>query len=195
MKKKDKREDKEKKTEIRKDNRQIFPVRYFDEEADAFVLSDNSYMNLLEVIAKDRPNMQTDEIQYDVLSIARFYKLYKDDIKWITLNFPINTTKQQEAKKKMLESTNDPVRKKWLMRHIDELERLDKNITKREYYLMFFGKSKEEYMKNVTNILNYIGEGRDRIVTEMSKAKRIYILKKLNNMSSDIVIEEEEENV
>lgn len=178
---------------VNTDTREILPVRYYDDEVNAFVLRNGKYVNFLEVISKDRPNMQADELQYDVLSIARFYKLYKDDIKWITLNFPVNTSRQQEAKRKMLKATNDPVRKKWLNRHINELLRLDKNITKREYYLMCFGEDKEAYISNITSILNYIGSGREKIVTEMSKEKRIYILKKLNNMSSLIIIEEEED--
>ena len=83
-----------------------------------------------------------DEVQMLMIRLAKFLKLYKDDIKIIfsfyfipssliisefglhslyticsfCMNFPTNLLSQEKRLTKKMQETNDPVRKKWLQR-------------------------------------------------------------------------------
>lgn len=172
------------------DNLKILDIRYYDGDIDAFVLEDGSYLDFLEVLPKDRDNADEDELQHDIYTMMRFYKLSRSDIKWISLNFPVNASKQKECKERRIERTNDPIRKKWLQRHIAEFDTVESNITRREFFLMIFGDNKEIFIKNRKNALDVLGYGRNRMVKPIDGKKKIQIEFKLNNMNSLIVVED-----
>ena len=79
---------------------------------------------------------------------------------------------------------------KWLLREIDELLTLDSNIDRKEFYRMIFGSNGEEFLKNRTNILAWLGRGRSKIIKEIDKEKKIQIMRKLCNMNSLIIPDE-----
>lgn len=184
--KKPKKEKEKKKQKVNVDKTvlDILPIRSYDEEAEAFVLQGGTYMDLLEVLLKDRENASDDEIEYDILTLAKFYKVYEGDIKWISLNFPVDTSVQRENKAKILERTYDPVRQRWLRRQIAEMEKIDAHTQRRESYLQIFGHNEEEIEKNRAKVLTELGRGRGNIIMEMDKEKKITVIYKLSNMSS-----------
>ena len=189
MRNKKEKKKKEKKAEpaVVKTNLDILPIRRYDEKLKAFILKDGRMLDIVEKTADDVDNMLEDEIQYLMISFARFLKLYADDIKLVTMNFPTNTINQQKHLESILERTNDPVRRKWLQRSISELQKVDRGTRKREYYLMIFSedvKSHMEHMKEVSTM----GDG----VREMTFEKKVKILYKLNNMNSLVIAEREE---
>lgn len=173
--------------------KEIFPLKYYDEETSAFVFENDIYIDFLEVAAKDRVNISEDEIQFDIITLARFYKLTDESCKWISLNFPVTTAIQRGYKEKVLTRTNDPVRRKWLNRQIKEMEKIDQNVQKREYYLQIFGKDKISFIKQRNKVLSIIGENRGGFLKEISKEKKYSIMYKLNNMNSLIQVSESEE--
>ena len=170
---------KSKEKEIIKNNLDILSIRGYDEELEAFFCEDGSYLDFFEIVARDRQNLQDDAV-----------RLYSPDHKDIGLNFPINTSLQRNNLEWKLKKTNDPVRKKWLTREINELLTLDSNIDRKEFYRMYFGSNKEELQKNRINILTWLGRGRSRIVKEIDKEKKIQIIKKLCNMNTLIIPDE-----
>lgn len=185
--------EKEERAKVNKDILQILPIRYYDEEAEAFVLQNEIYMDLFEVILRDRYNVSDDEIEYDILTLAKFYKVYSDDIKWISLNFPVDTHVQRSNKAKIIARTHDPVRLKWLKRHVSEMEKIDANTQRRESYLQVFGHGKENFIKNRNKVMTELGRGRGNIITSMEKEKKFTVLYKLNNMSSIVRPPQKEE--
>lgn len=194
QKKKSKKEEKKEKIKIEPTVKDVFPLQYYDEELEAFLFGNGLYMDLLEVVSKDRVNSDNDEIEFDVLNLAKFYKTNSEAIKWISLNFPVDTKVQREHKEKILERTNDPVRRLWLKRQIREMIKIDQNIQKRESYLQIFAKNKTSLIKQRDKVIISLGRGRNGILKEISKEKKISILYKLNNMSSVIKIPETEED-
>ena len=60
---------------------------------------------------------------------------------------------------------------------------------------MFFGKNKDEFMKNKDNIEKWIGNGRSRLVEGLEKEKKIQIVRKLCNMNSLILPDDLKEDV
>lgn len=194
--KKEKKKPEKKKTEEKRFDKttlDVLPIRYYDEEIESFVLKDDLYMDLLEVILKDRVNASEDEIEYDILTLAKFYKVYPGAVKWIALNFPVDTHVQRVNKSKILERTNDPVRRKWIQRQIREMQKIDANTQKRESYLQIFGQGKEQFIKNRNKVKAEIGRGRGNIVREISKEKKFMVIYKLSNMSSIVRAQESEE--
>lgn len=181
---------KSKEKEIIKNNLDILSIRGYDEELEAFFCEDGSYLDFFEIVARDRQNLQDDAVRFDIVTLTKFERLYSPDHKDIGLNFPINTSLQRNNLEWKLKKTNDPVRKKWLTREINELLTLDNNIDRKEFYRMYFGSNKEELQKNRINILTWLGRGRSRIVKEIDKEKKIQIIKKLCNMNTLIIPDE-----
>ena len=184
------KEEKKEKKEIIKTNLEILAIRRYDEELEAFIMEDGSFLDLLEIVARDRQNLQDDAVRFDIMTLTKFERLYANDHKDIGLNFPINTSLQRNNLEKKLKKTSDPVRRKWLLREIDELLTLDSNIDRKEFYRMIFGSNSEEFLKNRTNILAWLGRGRSKIIKEIDKEKKIQIMRKLCNMNSFIIPDE-----
>lgn len=184
------KEEKKEKKEIIKTNLEILAIRRYDEELEAFIMEDGSFLDLLEIVARDRQNLQDDAVRFDIMTLTKFERLYANDHKDIGLNFPINTSLQRNNLEKKLKKTSDPIRRKWLLREIDELLTLDSNIDRKEFYRMIFGSNREEFLKNRTNILAWLGRGRSKIIKEIDKEKKIQIMKKLCNMNSLIIPDE-----
>ena len=178
------------KEEIIKTNLEVLNIRGYDEELDAFYMADGSFFDLMEIVARDRQNLQDDAVRFDIITLTRFERLYAPDHKDIGLNFPINTAVQRRNLERKWRKTSDPVRKRWLEREIDELLTLEGNIDRKEFYRMYFGATKEELIKNRTNMLSWIGRGRNRIVREIDKEKKIQIVRKLCNMNALILPDE-----
>lgn len=178
------------KEEIIKTNLEVLNIRGYDEELDAFYMADGSFFDLMEIVARDRQNLQDDAVRFDIITLTRFERLYAPDHKDIGLNFPINTAVQRRNLERKWRKTSDPVRKRWLEREIDELLTLEGNIDRKEFYRMYFGATKEELIKNRTNMISWIGRGRNRIVREIDKEKKIQIVRKLCNMNALILPDE-----
>lgn len=178
------------KEEIIKTNLEVLNIRGYDEELDAFYMADGSFLDLMEIVARDRQNLQDDAVRFDIITLTRFERLYAPDHKDIGLNFPINTAVQRRNLERKWRKTSDPVRKRWLEREINELLTLEGNIDRKEFYRMYFGATKEELIKNRTNMLSWIGRGRNRIVREIDKEKKIQIVRKLCNMNALILPDE-----
>ena len=186
---------KSKKEDTIKTNLDILSIREYDEELNAFKLADGSFLDFFEIVARDRQNLQDDAVRFDIITLTRFERLFSPDHKDIGLNFPINTAVQRRNLERKRKLTNDPVRRKWLEREIDELLTLDSNIDRKEFYRMYFGETKEELIKNRTNILSWIGRGRNKIIKEIDKEKKIQIIRKLCNMNALILPDELREDI
>ena len=174
--------------------RDILPIRSYDEQIGSFILEDKSLLDLLQVMPADRDNLQGDELKYNIILSTRFYRLYAPDGKLISMNFPINTSLQRRHLQRRLKRTPDIVRKEWIEREIDELLTLDQNVMRREYYLMYFGKDADDFLKNKSRILKSMGYGRNKLVEEISKEKKIQIIRKICNMNTLILPDELEED-
>lgn len=166
------------------DNRKVLPIRNYDEVINAYVLEDGSYFDILEKVPQDVENSLIDEVQFEILIQTKFYKLYRNDIKILAMNFPVSTKTQRRYLQKRLEQTNDRVKKLWLKRSVEELEEIDKNCTRREYYIFIFSGDKDNHIKNLKQVIGLFGiTGNKDIVKEISSEKKHRIVRKLCNMN------------
>lgn len=187
--KKKNKEEKEKEVKIEKTNLDIMPIRFYDKDVKAYRLNDGTYLDFVEIITKDIPNLIEDEIQRDMLMMAKFYKLF-DESKLICMNFPTNTLHQRTFLLKKLEETNNPINKKWIRRSIHELELQDKHTMRREYYMMFWAENLAEYQRKVDSISSILGFGITGLARPLPAEKKHKIIYKLNNMNSLINVED-----
>ena len=79
-------------------------------------------------------------------------------------------------------------------REIEELILLDENIQRREYYLMYFANNEDTFERNRSDLLTLVGTGKNKLVREMEKGKKIQVVRKLNNMNMLIIPGEFEED-
>lgn len=104
----EKKKKSKKQENITKTNLDVLPIRDYDEDLNAFVLEDGSYLDIIEKVAEDVTNMLEDESQRLMIGFAKFLKLYKDDFKIVSMNFPTNTLEQQKNLQEIADKTNSP---------------------------------------------------------------------------------------
>lgn len=171
------------------DEKHLLPLRYYSDESEAFVMSDGSFLDILSVRTKDRKNLKDEEIKYYIYRYTKFYKQYEGDLKYISMNFPVDTSLQRKYMSNYSKKTLDKNRQKWLERKIAEFNNLDDVVNRREYYLMYFAKNKEELIKNRSIIKNF-SIGRNNLFLEIEATEKLQVMKKLLNMNTLIVKEE-----
>lgn len=175
---------KEAKNSIDTTNLNILPIRYYDDTADAFVLEDGSYYDLLEKTAEDIDNMLADDCQYQMMKFAKFLKLAKDDFTVISLNYQTDLLPQKKAFLRLLENSNGNTRTEWLKRSLHELELAESCTKKKEYYFAYHAKDIEDLSEKRKSV-NVLNDG----IRHIDKSKKIKIVYQLCNMNSQVPME------
>lgn len=168
----------------------ILPIAYYDSSADAYILKDGSYMDFFKINTKDIYSASEDERMWDDLKFTKLYQTYPGDLKYITLNFPTNTAEQQEYWRHKIELTSNPLMRKQQEEKLFQLEWLQKNSTKREFYLFYYAEDQEALKKAYSDILAIMGTGRDGMLEILSQTKKHSILFKIANKCSQIFTKE-----
>lgn len=181
---KKKRKDNLKQPFVEKEINELLPIRFYDTENECFIMENGTVMDMLKINTKDLLNASEAEKNWDNMKFSKLYRTYSGDLKIVTLNFPCNTSVQQDYWRDKLSKTSNPVLKEMQRERLFQLEWLEKNSTTREFYLFFFSTDIAEYVKNRLSILSILATGADGVVEEMAKDKKIQILYKMNNKSS-----------
>lgn len=185
--KKKKMED-DKKIKINKSCLNLIPERKYDDRLEAFLLKDGSYMDILRIDARDIYNMGDDDLLREIYNLIKIYKTVGVDLKFLSMNFPLNTSIQQEVLYRHKEKAEDNVKRKWIDRQITELVNAESGISTKEYYIMFFGKNENTFIKNREAVTKYTGTGNIKLSVEIDKNEKIQVLTKLCNMNTDICL-------
>ena len=165
-------------------NLNILPIRSYDDKANAFVLNDGSYYDILEKTAEDIDNMLADDCQYQMMKLAKFLKLAKDDFTIISLNYQTDLLPQKKAFLRLLENSNGNTRTEWLKRSLHELELAESCTKKKEYYFVYHAKTLEELAEK-RKTFNILTDG----IRHIDKDKKIKIVYQLCNMNSQVPME------
>lgn len=155
----------------------------------AFSLRNGGYLDLLQIVCKDLNSIKDYDLEFDIMGFSGLYKTYADDIKIITMNYPVNVRSQISYCKNLQERSENPACIADLDDEVEKLEYAHENFHEREFYLMFFSKNAETYRQNLTRIKTYIG--RSGCVAEMELNKKIQILRKIANMNMNIAVDRE----
>jgi hypothetical protein len=164
----------------------LIPIRKYDYDLNAFVLTDGRYMGIEKIIARDIENMSEDELDMELLNLIKIYKTALFDIKFVSMNFPLNTQKQKDVLLRHKEKAADNVKIKWIDRQIEELSRAESGVLTREFYIFYFGKNKSAYEKNKELLSRYMGSGYLKLTKSLTLSEKIQILNKLSNMNTTL---------
>lgn len=177
-----KEEEKKANSENAKQISDILPFKNYDDTHHCY--KDNNTgkcMDFIKIMPKDLIGASDSEIEYDDLKFAKFYKIYSDDIKYIGINFPVDTSSQQSYIKSVMERTKDKQKLIWLQKKLDEEIYLEKNRTSRECYIMFFADDVESLYQKRDLIMATLGTGKDGLCQSLPDEKKHQIYFKICN--------------
>lgn len=171
----------------------LIPIRYYDQSLNAYVMQNNTYMNLVKINTKDIYSESEEERIWDNMKYAKLYQTFPGELKFIVLNFPTNTIEQQEYWRHKIETTANPILKKQQEEKLFQLEWLQANSTKREFYVMYFSQTRDNCKKATNDILAIMGTGPNGLLELLSQTKKHQILFKIANKSAQIFASSEME--
>ncbi|PFM75265.1 hypothetical protein COJ46_22205 [Bacillus sp. AFS077874] len=176
-----KKKQKEDKPIIKKSIADIIPV--IDLTANGFIeLRNGEFMEILQLTTKDVYSLNEEDKNLNIYSFAFFLQSYLEDMKIVPLNFPVDTTIQQQHIQRKLERTDNQLYVPFLKKKLEELRFIEKNRTNREYYLFLYSES-EFTLKNKAIQVERLLQ-RTTPISLLSEEKKIAILYKLNNLNS-----------
>lgn len=162
----------------------LIPIRDYNENQ-AFVCENGSIIDMMQIVCKDLDASKEYDIDFDVLQWELLFKSYLNDLKIITMNYPVDTYAQSKYAEFLIEQTVNPVFKQELNTEHQLLSIAHKKYDEREFYLMYFSKDAEEYQKNQNRILSYLGKSNQ--IKEIAFSKKIQILSKISNMNTSLL--------
>lgn len=190
IKKEEKKQKKLELKEIRKANKDVLAstkelLGFVDVDDDDSIIMKNGYLDIFQIDSKDIYSLTDVETTLNIYNFIAFLRSYPFDIKLITMNFPVNTLKQQEfIKKKIKECDN----KKYYYELIEELEQLvylESTRQNREFYIMIFIKDTEEKESIKRTLFRSQNIAVQLIPLDLEK--KLKILFKLNNPNTKLM--------
>ena len=190
IKKEEKKQKKLELKEIRKANKDVLAstkdlLGFVDVDDDDSIIMKNGYLDIFQIDSKDIYSLTDVETTLNIYNFIAFLRSYPFDIKLITMNFPVNTLKQQEfIKKKIKECDN----KKYYYELIEELEQLvylESTRQNREFYIMIFIKDTEE-KESIKRTL-FRSQNVAVQLIPLTVEKKLKILFKLNNPNTKLI--------
>ena len=190
IKKEEKKQKKLELKEIRKANKDVLAstkelLGFVDVDDDDSIIMKNGYLDIFQIDSKDIYSLTDVETTMNIYNFIAFLRAYPFDIKLITMNFPVNTLKQQEfIKRKIKECDN----KKYYYELIEELEQLvylESTRQNREFYIMIFIKDTEE--KDSIKRTLFRSQNIAVQFIPLTVEKKLKILFKLNNPNTKLI--------
>lgn len=190
IKKEEKKQKKLELKEIRKGNKDVLAstkelLGFVDVDDDDSIIMKNGYLDIFQIDSKDIYSLTDVETTMNIYNFIAFLRSYPFDIKLITMNFPVNTLKQQEfIKKKIKECDNE----KYYYELIEELEQLvylESTRQNREFYIMIFIKDTEEKESIKRTLFRSQNIAVQLIPLDLEK--KLKILFKLNNPNTKLM--------
>lgn len=178
------REKKDKRAQAKKSIAEIMPIIDMTDDG-LFELRDRQgYFDIWQIEGKDIYQMNNEETQFDVFTLAHFYQAYEYPIKIVSLNFPVSTESQQQFVQKKIEESDNALYDSFLLRKQKELQYLEWGRTNREYYMFIFGESElvvKEHIESARRPLQ-----RSMTLLPVAKEKKLEIVYKLNNQNAKL---------
>ena len=184
----EKKKEQEEKKRLLKEDKKVYSetkekLEILSMTEEGYFKTKTGFLDIFQIESMDIKGMNEIEARTVILSFAYMLKVYNEDLKIISMNYPTNTKIQQAYfEKKIKECTNKDYLY-FLEKSLKQLRLVEKVRSDREFYCMIFAKDEKEMRDNRENILsNSKSIGVYAIETE----KKINILRKLNNMNSKV---------
>lgn len=156
-----------------------------------FKYINNTYMGIVKLRTRDIMNSSQEEIDNDMELLVHFNRVYDDDYKLISLNYPTNTKTQQAYFKDKIEHSSNDTFTDILQESYDNVREAEFNNTSRNHYIMFFGDSLKHIVENEDTILRNLG----RLSQKMTVSQQIQLLFSLTNKNIPVVYNDQADRV
>ncbi|WP_028784615.1 hypothetical protein [Thalassobacillus devorans] len=163
---------------------EILPIQDMTEEGSFQLKGDGGYMDVMQLHSKDIYSPSTQETEYDIMKMAKFFQSYASDIKIVSMNFPVNMKKQLDAINYKIAQNKAPLYERFLIRKREELHFLETHRTNREFYLYIYATSLKQLAEYRNNCRRYLG--RVAPIIELTDEKKLDLLYKLYNQNSKL---------
>ena len=181
---------KEKKIKIKSNFGQITPILDMTEN-DFFYMRNGEYLEILQLDSKDIYSLNESELNHDIQQLEMFFSVLVRDIKILPLNVPLNLEKQKDNMYRCLEHATKESYIATIKRRINELEKLEKIRTNREYFILLYADT-EKKLREIINQGRAILSSTNPL-SEISREKKLNIFFQLNNMNTKPLQENETE--
>lgn len=172
----------EKKKKISKLMEDTIPIVRYDSKYKCFEMK-KGYMNIVEIITKDIVNASDSEVEYDIIKLTKFNKLEYEPYKIIAMNFPCNTREQRDYLQYKIEKNKNATYQSFLEHSLKELEWVQENKSKREFYLMYFSDSLEGIQRMDTSLKTALNVS-ENMLAYITQKKKEMIIHRLYNPAS-----------
>lgn len=160
-------------------------LEFIDVDDDESFIMKNGYLDIFQIESKDIYSFSETETKMHIYNFISFLRNYIEDFKIISMNFPVNTVKQQQYIRKKINDCKNEVYFKFLNEKLNELIFLDEHRQNREFYIMIFANEKSN-KEDVTRTLL-----RNQNVAIQFKTldieKKLKILFKMNNPNTKLM--------
>lgn len=176
------KEDKGKKVTVKSSFAEIAPV--IDMTGSGFfqLSNDDGFMDIVQVSSTDIYALNNSDKEKKISLFAFFLQWYQHDIKIIPLNFPVDTSIQQQFIQKKLSQTSNKKYQYFLEQKLRELQFIEQERSNREFYMFLYADDEftlQSRIKSVESQMNMVSP-----IIRLSDEKKMNILYKLNNLNS-----------
>ena len=185
LKKEEKQKRKELKEEYKKVDKNILDILPFLEiaEDDTFKTK-NGYIDIFQIDTKDLNSLNYNDANSHIFDFSNFLRNYIDDMKIISMTFPVNTQIQQQHILKKIESTDNEIYREFLYKRLDQLIAIEEKRKNREFYLMLFYEDEKTKREREIQLLRLSSSAVK--ISRLDLDKKLRIIFKLNNQNSKI---------
>ena len=85
----------------------------------------------LQIVCKDLNSIKDYDLEFDIMGFSGLYKTYADDIKIVTMNYPVNVRSQIAYCRRIQEQTENPACMSELDSEVEKLEYAHENFHER----------------------------------------------------------------
>lgn len=160
-------------------------LEFIDVADDESFIMKNGYLDIFQIESKDIYSFSENETKMHIYNFISFLRNYVEDFKLISMNFPVNTVKQQQYIRSKINNCENEVYFKFLNEKLNELIFLDEHRQNREFYIMIFANEKSN-KEDVTRSLL-----RNQNIAIQFKSldieKKLKILFKMNNPNTKLM--------
>lgn len=157
----------------------LFEIRQYDMKNSCFKLQGGRCMDLVRVICTDFQSIREVDLEYENLKMEQFYSRYPSDIKLVCVNMPERCTEQLAFVSHKLENCQHEWKRKALRARRMELEWLEKNRQRKEYYLFLYTDSPEQLSDARGGAIARLEDA--RLVMSITRQEKIEVLTKMMN--------------
>lgn len=158
---------------------------FIDVLEDDTIKMKNGYIDIYQIDSKDIYSFSEEEAKLHVYNYISFLRGYPYDFKLISMNFPVNTGKQQEFLREKLKGCKNETYSKFLSEELKRLIYLEENRQNKEFYIMIFVNETED--REVIKRTLFRSQSVAVKFMPLEIEKKLKILFKINNPNTKLI--------